>query len=98
MQQAREKQLENDVSGGTDRAHIKHHCQDNMCNTTTIEDELTNDDGSKIEKGEQGGGKAIHARHGNKMQAMTEEKLRRLMEENSGKYVVYDGKRDQSNN
>ena len=37
-------------------------------------------------------GKAIHARYGNRMQAMTEEELRRLMEENSGKYVVYDGK------
>ena len=43
-------------------------------------------------KEEQGGGKAIHARYGNRIQAMTEKELRRLMEENSGKYVVYDGK------
>ena len=37
-----------------------------------------------MEKGEQGGGRAIHARYGNRMQAMTEEELKRLMEENSG--------------
>ena len=35
-----------------------------------------------MEKGEQGGGRAIHARYGNRMQAMTEEELN----------VVYDGK------
>ena len=45
-----------------------------------------------MEKGEQGGGREIHARNGHRMQAMTEEELRRLMQENSGKYVVYDGK------
>ena len=45
-----------------------------------------------MEKVEQGGGRATHARYGNRMQAMTEEELRRIMEENSGKYVVYDGK------
>ena len=45
-----------------------------------------------MEEGEQGGDKAIHARYGNRMQAMTEKELRRMMEENSGKYVVYDGK------
>ena len=56
------------------------------------DEELTNDDEDKMGKGEQGGTKAIHARYGNRMQAMTEQELRRLMEENSGKYVVYDGK------
>ena len=30
-----------------------------------------------MEKGEQGGDRAIHARHGNRMQAMTEKELRR---------------------
>ena len=45
-----------------------------------------------MEKEEQGGGRAIHARYGNRRQAMTEEELRRPMEEYSGKYVVYDGK------
>ena len=45
-----------------------------------------------MEKGEQSGDRAIHARYGNRMQAMTEKELRRLMEENSGKYVVCDGK------
>ena len=59
---------------------------------TTCVSPRTNDDEDKMGKGEQGGGKAIHARYGNRMQAMTEEELRRLMEENSGKYVVYDGK------
>ena len=56
------------------------------------DEELTNDDENKMGKGEQGGNKAIHARYGNRIQAMTEKELRRLMEENSGKYVVYDGK------
>ena len=45
-----------------------------------------------MNKGEQGGNRAIHARYGNRMQAMTEKELRRLIEENSEKYVVYDGK------
>ena len=71
---------------------IEHHHQDNMCSTTMTDEELTNDDEDKIGKGEQGGSKAIHARYGNRIQAMTEKELRRLMEENSGKYVVYDGK------
>ena len=64
----------------------------NMCTTTMTDEELTHDDEDKMGKGEQGCSKAIHARYGNRIQAMTEEELRRLMEENSGKYVVYDGK------
>ena len=76
----------------TQSTHIAHHHQDGTCTTTITDDELINDDGGKMEKGEQGGGRAIHARYGNRMQAMTEEELRRLMKENSGKYVVYDGK------
>ena len=56
------------------------------------DEESTNDDEDKMGKEEQGGGKVIHARYGNRIQAMTEKELRRLMEENSGKYVVYDGK------
>ena len=76
----------------TRSTHIEHHYQDNMCITTMTEEELTDDDENKMGKGEQGGGKAIHARYGNRIQAMTENELRRLMKENSGKYVVYDGK------
>ena len=48
-----------------------------MCITTMTDEELTNDDEDKMEKGEQGGGKAIHARYGNRVQAMTEKDLRR---------------------
>ena len=70
----------------------EHDTQDNMCTTTITDDELTNDDGGKMDKGEQGGGKAIHARYGKRTQAMTEKELRRLMEGNSGKYMIYDGK------
>ena len=66
--------------------------RDSTCATVITDDELINDDGGKMEEGEQGGDRAIHARYGNRMQAMTEKELRRLMEENSGKYVVYDGK------
>ena len=76
----------------TQSTHIEHYHRDSTCTTTITDDELINDDGCKMEKGEQGGGRAIHARYGNRMQAMTEKELRRLMEENSGKYVVYDGK------
>ena len=61
--------------------HIEHHHRDSTCTTTITDDELINDDGGKMEKGEQGGGRAIHARYGNRMQAMTEEELRRLMRE-----------------
>ena len=77
---------------GTQSTHIVHRHRDSTYTTTVTDDELINDDGGKMEKGEQGGGKEIHARYGNRMQAMTEEELRRLMEENSGKYVVYDGR------
>ena len=77
---------------GTQSTHIEHHHRDSICTTTITDDELINHDGGKMEKGEQGGGRAIHARYGNRMQAMTEEDLRRLMQDNSGKYVVYDGK------
>ena len=45
-----------------------------------------------MEEEEQGGDRAIHARYGNRMQAITEKELRRLMEETSGENVVYDGK------
>ena len=56
---------------GTQSTNIEHHYQDNMCTTTITDDELTNDDGCKMDKVKQGGGKAIHARCGNRMQAMT---------------------------
>ena len=107
LQADEEEQLENDVSGrvsesrksfhlgtqfrdtssehstpehGTQSTHNEHHHQDSTCTTKKTDDE------------EQGGDRAIHARYGNRMQAMTEKELRRLMEENSGKYVVYGGK------
>ena len=76
----------------TQSTHIEHHQRNSTCTTVITDDELINDDEGKMEEGEQGGDKAIHARYGNRMQAMTEKELRRLMEENSGKYVVYDGK------
>ena len=76
----------------TQNTHIEHHQRNSTCTTVITDDELINDDEGKMEEGEQGGDKAIHARYGNRMQAMTEKELRRLMEENSGKYVVYDGK------
>ena len=72
--------------------HIEHHHQDNMCIATMTDEQWINDDEEKMGKGKQGGNKAIHARYGNRMQAITERNLRQLMEENSGKYVVYDGK------
>ena len=75
---------------GTRSTHIEHHHQDSTCTTKITDDELINDDGIKMEKVEQGGGRAIHARYGHRMQAMTGKELRRQMEENSGKYVVYD--------
>ena len=91
--QFRDKSREHSTSvHGTQSTHIEHHHRDSTCTTVITDDELINDDGGKMEKGEQGGGRAIHARYGNRMQAMTEKELRRLMEENSGKYVVYDGK------
>ena len=71
---------------------IEHHHQDSMRITTMNDEGLTNDDEDKMEKWAQGGNKAIHARYGNRIQAMTEKELRRLVEENSGKYVVYDRK------
>ena len=76
----------------TQSTHIEHHQRDSTCTTVITDDELINDDEGKMEEGEQGGDRAIHARYGSRMQAMTEKELRRLMEENSGKYVVYDGK------
>ena len=72
--------------------HIEHHHRDSTCATVITDDELINDDGGKMEKEEQGGDRAIHARYGNRMQAMTEKELRQILEENSGKYAVYDGK------
>ena len=47
---------------GTRSTRIEHHHQESTCTTTITDDELINDDGVKMEKGEQGGGRAIHAR------------------------------------
>ena len=56
----------------TQSTHIEHHQRDSTCTTVITDDELINDDEGKMEEGEQGGDKAIHARYGNRMQAMTE--------------------------
>ena len=42
----------------TQSTHIEHHHQDSTCTTTITDDELINDDGGKMEKGEQGGDKS----------------------------------------
>ena len=63
-----------------------------MCIAAMTDEQLINDDEEKMGKGKQGGNKAIHARYGNRMQAITEQELRQLIEESSGKYVVHDGK------
>ena len=76
----------------TQSTHVEHHHRNSTCATMITDDKLINDDGDNMKEGEQGGDRAIHARYGNRMQAMTEKELRRLMVENSGKYVVYDGK------
>ena len=47
----------------TQSTHFEHHYQDNMCTTTMTDEELANDDEDKMGKGEQGAGKAIHARY-----------------------------------
>ena len=49
-----------------------------------------------MEEEEQSDDRAIYARYGNRMQVMTQKELRLLMEKNSGKYVVYDGKTTRS--
>ena len=69
----------------TQSTRIEHHQRDSTCTTVITDDELINDDEGKMEEREQGGNRAIHARYGNRMQAMTEKELRRLMEVNSGK-------------
>ena len=76
----------------TQSTHIDHHQRDSTYTTMITDDKLINDDGDNMKEGEQGGDKVIHAGYGNRIQAMTEKELRRLMAENSGKYVVYDGK------
>ena len=58
-------------------------------------DERSNDDddeeGKQGEPG-QGGSKVMYTRHRNRMQATTEQGLRRLMEENTERYTVYNGR------
>ena len=56
----------------TQSTHMEHHQRDSTCTTVITDDELINDDEGKMEEGEQGGDRAIHARYGNRMQAMTE--------------------------
>ena len=55
----------------TRSTHIEHHHQDNMCIAAMTDEQLINYDEEKMGKGKQGGSKAIHARYGNGMQAMT---------------------------
>ena len=56
----------------TQSTHIEHHHRDSTCATVITDDELINDNGGKMEEGEQGDDRAIHARYGNRMQAITE--------------------------
>ena len=72
--------------------HTEQHHQDNMCIATMTDEQLINDDEETMGKGKQGGNKGIHARYGNRMQAITQQELRQLIGESSGKYVVHDGK------
>ena len=76
----------------THSTHMKHNQLNSTCTTVITDDEWINDYEGKMKDGEQGGDRAIHARYGNRMQAMTKKELRLLMEKNSGKYVVHDGK------
>ena len=62
-----------------------------MCITMMTDEQSSNDDEGKVRQGNQGGNKAIYARCGNKMQAMTEQELMRLTE-NTEKYEVLDGR------
>ena len=120
--QAREKQLENDVTGrvsesckhfqlgaqfrdtadehGNTHGHsmhstyTEHECRDNTSVTMTT-DERSNDDNEKEGKqGEQGqgGSKAKYTRYRNKMQATTEQGLKRLMEESTERCTVHNGR------
>ena len=72
----------------------EHSCQDNT-RITMITDERSNDDdeekGKQEEQG-QGGSKDKNTRYGNRMQAMTEQGLMRLIEESTEKYTVHNGR------
>ena len=61
--------------------HTEHHCQDTARITTMTDEQPNDDDEDKVRQEEQwqGGSKAIYARYGNRMQAMTEQELRRLV-------------------
>ena len=64
--------------------HNEHHHQDTMCITMMTDEQSRNDDEGKMRQGTQGGNKAVYARYGNQMQAMTEQELRRLIEGSTG--------------
>ena len=64
--------------------HIDHHHQDNMCIATMADEQLINDE-EKMGKRKQGGNRAIHARYGNRMQAITEQELRTIDRRKLGK-------------
>ena len=72
----------------------EHRCRDNT-NVTMTTDERSNDDNDEEREQEdqgQGGTKAIYTRYRNGMLAKTEQELRRLMEESTEKYTVYNGR------
>ena len=72
----------------------EHRCRDNT-NVTVTTDERSNDDNDEErEQGEQGQGgtKAKKTKYTDRMQATTEQELRRLMEECTEKYTVHNGR------
>ena len=72
----------------------EHRCRDNTNVTMTTDARSNDDNDEEREQGEQGQGgtKAIYTRYRNRMQATTEQELRRLMEESTEKYTVYKGR------
>ena len=72
--------------------HTEHQCQDTARITTMTDEQSSDDDEEKVRQEEQGGSKAIYARYGYRMQAMTEQGLRRLVEESTEKYTVHKGR------
>ena len=81
--------------------NIHEHSMRNTCteyrytNVTMTTDERSNNDNDEEREQEeqgQGGTKAIYTRYRNRMQATTEQELRRLMEESTEKHTVYNGR------
>ena len=72
--------------------HVEHHLRDKAHVTMTTE-RPNNDDGERRRHGRQGqgDGKAVYARYGSSVQAMTEQKMRRLVNKSTERYVIHNG-------